>query len=142
MRVLIIEDDGDLREALEGVFEFGEFLCEVQGTEHGQSALEYLRALPLEELPDFILLDLAMPVMNGFEFRTAQLADARLCGIPVVVASGSLWNLEDLERLSADFYLKKPFSPLDIDRIVRYIANISQTQKTAMLTRVGKRRRL
>ena len=52
--------------------------------ENGEVALERARA----ERPCVILLDLMMPIMNGWEFRTEQLRDARLASIPVVVCSG------------------------------------------------------
>lgn len=140
MRVLIIEDDGDLREALEGLFDFSDFLCEVQAAEHGRLALSYLHSLPPEEIPDFIILDIGMPVMNGFEFRAAQLADERLCGIPVVVITGSHWTQEDVDRLRPDYYLSKPFRPADLDKIIRSIALSHKTHKMSTLTSVEKRR--
>lgn len=58
---------------------------EVMPTTSGAQALERVRV----QLPDLILLDLMMPEMDGWAFRQAQLQDAELCGIPVVVMSAS-----------------------------------------------------
>jgi CheY-like chemotaxis protein len=57
----------------------------VEVAENGVVALERLEGEPL---PDVIVLDLNMPVMDGFAFRNAQVRDARFVRIPVVVASG------------------------------------------------------
>ena len=61
--------------------------------------------LAQQHKPDVILLDLMMPVMNGWEFRRAQLADPALANIPVVVLSASA-----PDSCRPDRYLPKPFS--------------------------------
>ena len=54
---------------------------------NGRDALLLLREL--SQLPDLILLDAEMPIMNGFDFRREQRKDKRLKNIPVVVMSGN-----------------------------------------------------
>jgi CheY-like chemotaxis protein len=82
--ILVVDDDTDLRETL------GELLheegYEARLCENGRVALEELRHGPR---PRLILLDLMMPEMNGWQFREAQLEDARLRDIPVVVMTAS-----------------------------------------------------
>ena len=67
-RILIVEDDEDiarnLRELLEGEGHV------VEWASNGRVALDYLRGTA--DRPSFILLDLMMPVMDGYEFRTEQ----------------------------------------------------------------------
>ena len=79
--VMIVDDDADLAELL------AQLVCAegypVLIARNGREALDRLRAL--DELPALILLDLMMPVMDGWSFRQAQLADPRLRDIPVVV---------------------------------------------------------
>src|SRR6266446_9079911 len=72
--ILIVEDDADVRGALSAVLE-GEGYRVVEAA-HGQEALQHLRA----DARGFcmILLDLWMPVMNGWEFRAEQLKDPTL----------------------------------------------------------------
>jgi CheY-like chemotaxis protein len=71
-------------------------------------AAEGLRVLRDEGNICLVLLDLAMPEMNGLEFREQQLADARISGIPVVIVTGSPVAAEDREQLQAVDYLAKP----------------------------------
>src|SRR5690349_16993945 len=81
-RVLVVDDDADIRETVSLILEDEGY--EVQSAQDGAAALGVLRAGPL---PDVILLDLMMPVMNGWQFREQQTRDPRLAAIPVVVLS-------------------------------------------------------
>jgi CheY-like chemotaxis protein len=100
-RVLIVDDDPDVRSAL------GEILasegCAVTEAGDGWEGLRVAR----EERPDLILLDLMMPRMDGFQFRTAQRGDAAIASIPVVVISGS--DADAGQGFGAAAYLHKPF---------------------------------
>jgi CheY-like chemotaxis protein len=84
---MIIDDSSDMRELLKILLESTGYLTEL--TSDGAEALRSLNAVSsLEMLPDLILLDLRMPVMNGYEFLDARDRIERLKGIPVVVMSG------------------------------------------------------
>src|SRR5687767_7129031 len=80
--VLVVDDDPDARTLLEMA------LClkghVVLTAVNGADALEIARRYR----PDLILLDLAMPVMDGYAFRSAQLHDPDLAAIPVICVSG------------------------------------------------------
>ena len=65
-----------------------------------------------------ILLDLMMPVMNGWEFREAQLADSTLASMPIIVVTADSDAREKAEQLSADGFLRKPVRPLDVIQAV------------------------
>jgi CheY-like chemotaxis protein len=67
--------------------------------------------------PDLILLDLMMPVMNGWQFRQAQASDPRLSGIPVVVVTAA-GAREDIPAIEADGWISKP---VDFDRLLETI---------------------
>lgn len=82
-RVLLVDDDDQLRIAAARALRARGHTVEVVG--NGAVALERLAVDPL---PDVIILDLNMPIMDGFSFREAQTRDARLAWLPVVVASG------------------------------------------------------
>lgn len=81
--ILLVEDDVDLRDSLVDVLEARGF--HVRTASNGRAALEALQRD--DELPSVILLDLMMPVMNGWEFRYEQLSDPRLATIPTVIMS-------------------------------------------------------
>src|SRR4029079_8357095 len=80
--VLIVEDDEDLREMMAQMLTLEGF--EAVAVANGREALEYLHEA---EKPDVILLDLMMPVMDGWEFRRQQQADPSLARLPVIVLS-------------------------------------------------------
>lgn len=82
LSVLVVEDDANLREAIVYVLEGAGY--EVIAVPDGALALGVLTQ---GILPGVILLDLMMPVMDGWEFRQHQLADPSLASIPVIVVS-------------------------------------------------------
>jgi CheY-like chemotaxis protein len=79
--ILVVEDDPDIRESIVEVLEDAGYRVSAAGD--GRQALEVLEAA--SEKPRVILLDLMMPVMNGYQFREEQLARAELAAIPVLV---------------------------------------------------------
>lgn len=104
---LIVDDDAHIRDSLsEHLREKG---FEVLSAGHGVEALEVARRGPR---PDVIVLDLLMPVMDGWDFRAAQLASPDLADIPVVVISAAGFSPRTvLGQLSVADYLMKPLHP-------------------------------
>jgi CheY-like chemotaxis protein len=101
--VMIIDDDAAVRE------DYAELLREegyqVLTAANGREALDQLAAV---RTPSLFLLDLKMPVMDGWKFHT-QIADHPLLGkVPVVLLSGSSDVFEEASRMSADDFLLKP----------------------------------
>jgi CheY-like chemotaxis protein len=85
----------------------------VESCANGADALDYLRNAPL---PQIILLDLQMPIMDGYEFRAVQSRDATLAAIPVVLISDQ--TTLDRARMDGVEVLPKPFK---VDRLVDVI---------------------
>ncbi|MEO8191749.1 MAG: response regulator, partial [Acidobacteriota bacterium] len=114
-RVLVVEDDPAQRDAVCALLELEGFDWAAAG--NGREALDLLHA---EAPPDLVLLDLSMPVMGGWEFRVAQLADGGLKGIPVVVLSAD--RPSELEQsLRPDGFIRKPIDcGLLIDAVRRF----------------------
>src|SRR5205814_763382 len=84
--VLVIDDDPDLRSAVVDLFQDRGFLA--LSAADGRLALDLLESIgDLKELPCAIVLDLMMPVMDGWTFRREQLQRRDLSAIPVVVMS-------------------------------------------------------
>ncbi len=101
--ILVVDDDTAIRAALSELLE--EEGYEVLGARHGKEALSLLHTNPM---PDLILLDLNMPVMDGFQFRAAQQADPALQAIPVAVISAGE-RATTAARLSPAAFIPKPF---------------------------------
>ena len=102
-RVLIVEDDTDLRETLSQILTDEGY--RVWSAEHGQAALDCLRD---GSKPCLILLDLTMPVMNGWQFRAEQREDPDLAGIPVVVISAGANLADQVVPLGIHDFIRKP----------------------------------
>jgi CheY-like chemotaxis protein len=104
--VLIIEDDAGLREMMSQLLFLEGFQTDT--AENGRVALDLLHA---GLRPHVILLDLMMPVMDGWSFRKHQINDPTLAHIPVVVLSAA----HDFGAIQASSILHKP---LDVDRVL------------------------
>ncbi len=102
--ILIVEDDHLIREAIAEAL--GEEGFEVVEAANGREALEKLHA----RHASLVLLDLMMPVMDGWQFREAQLHDPEIANIPVVVLSA----VKD-ESVPASRHFTKP---CDLDELL------------------------
>ena len=115
--VLLVEDDEDIRASVGDILREEGF--EVVGAADGDDALRYLRAAA--EPPRLILLDLMMPVMDGWAFRAAQLADERLAKIPVVILSAATDVDRHAAQLRVEDFLVKPLEmPRLLDAVERH----------------------
>jgi CheY-like chemotaxis protein len=103
--VLIIEDHTESRDCLRQLVEKPERL--VVTANNGQEALERVKSIPP---PCLILLDLAMPRMNGREFLRIKNADSTIARIPTIVVSGTP---TDLPAGAVDHLTK----PVDVNRL-------------------------
>jgi len=105
--ILVVDDDPDLREFLRLMLTSMGF--EVISAANGQEALDVLEG----HHPDLILLDMKMPVMNGWETLQRLKADASLRETPVIMISG-LGDTDAVVRcleLGANDFVQKPFVP-------------------------------
>jgi len=114
--VLIVEDDPLIRETLDEILS-GEGYHTVSARD-GAEALTRLRETGSTDL---IILDLMMPVMNGWEFRAEQLRDASISKIPVIVVTGSTHSAERSAGLKSLELLAKPLNlELLLQTVARY----------------------
>lgn len=116
--ILLVEDDLDISEAIESILQEENY--KVKCKFNGKEALEHLSTA--ESLPSLILLDIMMPIMNGYEFREVQLKDQKIANIPTVILSAAGKN-EDITKLNFKECIKKP---LDLDTLLAVVKrNIS-----------------
>lgn len=116
-RVLVVEDSKDLQELLAHLLESEGH--QLYRADNGKQAIDLLNSMPAEKLPNIILLDLMMPEMDGFEFRTHQLNQKSLAGIPVVVMTADSNATSRADELQVRRILKKP---VDLQVILSVIA--------------------
>ena len=109
--VLIVEDDADLREMMAQLLSLEGYRTETAS--NGRDALRYLER---GDPPDVILLDLMMPIMDGWEFRRRQVQNPHIAGVPVVVLSAL--DPARAADLGGTAFLKKP---LDFDRLLELV---------------------
>lgn len=115
--VLVVEDDEDIRTDLTAILRVKGFA--VEEAANGKEALARLRG---GERPCLMVLDLMMPVMNGWELRAAMLADRELAAVPVVVVSGKgRIPPEEEQTLAPAAVLVKPFELSELlELVARY----------------------
>ncbi len=121
-KVLVVEDDRFLSSAYRAKLTKSGFEVEIAG--NGEEALEALKTFK----PDIILLDMVMPVMDGFTTIGHIRKDSALKSIPIIVTS-NLGQKEDLDKamnLGADDYLVK--SNLSLDVLVDKINSMTKAK--------------
>jgi DNA-binding response OmpR family regulator len=110
---LLVEDDGAVREAFAYALEQAGY--GVRTAPNGQAALEDLRLVRSA----LVVLDLMLPVMDGFEFRVRQRQDPTLASIPVIVLSGGADVEEKVAGLAVAACLQKPVAAATICAVVQ-----------------------
>jgi two-component system cell cycle response regulator DivK len=116
-RVLLVDDYPDAREMYSEYLKFSGF--DVVEASNGVEALQ--RAI--ETSPDIILMDLSLPVMDGWEATRRLKEDPRTAGIPVVALTGHALAgmFEGAKRAGCDAFVTKPCLPEDL---VKEIHNV------------------
>lgn len=111
--ILVVDDDGEMRDRLRTLLHLEGFAVETAA--NGRDALDQLEA---GLRPCVIVMDLMMPVMNGYEFRQQQLQYPELARIPVITYSG-LAEIGARARQAADGFGTRP--PTDVDGILTLV---------------------
>jgi two-component system, cell cycle response regulator DivK len=129
--VLIVDDFADIREAYADFFLFRGY--RVAGADDGQQAIEQAHAL----LPDLILMDLSLPVVDGWEAVRRIKADARTQHIRVVALSCHALAGVRQSALDAgcDSFIAKPCLPQEVAAEVRRILGLAEDPKGALHAR-------
>jgi signal transduction histidine kinase len=115
--VLMVDDDADIRHALRPIIERAGYTF-LQAP-NGAAALEQLRR---EGPPDLVLLDLEMPVMDGWGFLAARERDPALRAIPVIVISAHRDVARRIAAAGAS-YVQKPFRPESLVETIDRLAS-------------------
>lgn len=121
--IVIVEDDTDVRETLTELLEDEGY--HPVGFSSGYDALKYLKETP--KLPALILLDLMMPVMDGWEFREAQQGIDDIRDIPTVILSADNASQRAQHTLAATDYLSKPIHITTLLNLVEHYCGAPQS---------------
>ncbi len=116
-RILIVDDSPLLRKtARRAVVLAGADPARIREAGNGREALDALAKEPA----DIVLLDINMPVMDGYEFVEAQAKDPTLTGLKIalVTTEGNKERLERMAQLGVTGYLRKPFAPEELRALV------------------------
>lgn len=116
-RILVVEDDTSIRELLVELLESEGYL--VFSAVNGLEGLKHLQAAAN---PDLILIDLMMPVMDGYSFRTEQLKNTDWAKIPTVVMSAEANAKDKMKSFSITAFLSKP---VELDTILKTVSRFS-----------------
>jgi two-component system cell cycle response regulator DivK len=109
-RILVVEDQEENRQILRDLFSTaGHEIIEV---EDGVTAI----AAAEQHRPDLILMDIQLPIMDGYESTRRIKANPELRAIPIVVVTSYALSGDEQKALAcgADSYVAKPFSPLEL----------------------------
>jgi CheY-like chemotaxis protein len=117
--ILIVDDDLDIREALVETLEDMGF--PVVTAAHGSEALALLRHTPV--LPSLILLDLMMPVMDGYRFWEELRRDPELASIPVAIITAG--HGVDRSRLGQGIHILP--KPINVPRLLTVVRGLRAT---------------
>ena len=126
--LLVVDDDEATRLLLTDLFNANGYAVVL--AENGEQALKQL----LDYAPDLVVLDLQMPVMDGWRFRAAQqlLSNVRVAAVPVVILTGNENAEQSATSLRAAGFVEKPFEP---DLLLGAVLKALKTSRCAALDR-------
>lgn len=112
--ILIVEDSNEIRITLEDLLRNENF--PVLSARNGKQALQILENFPV--LPDLIILDKDMPVLNGTDFLRVFRSSSKFSHIPVILMSEEMMDEEQALK-SQLLFIKKPFKIKDLLLLIR-----------------------
>jgi CheY-like chemotaxis protein len=117
--ILVIDDDAEIRQALIDVLEDEDYV--VRAAANGKEALDLVTA---GHQPDVILLDVMMPVMDGWHFLSARLGHPSLVEVPIIIISAGSDAETEARKVGACQVLKKP---LHVGDLIQHIEDCCRT---------------
>ena len=132
-RVLVVDDYPDAREMYAEYLQYSGF--DVIEATNGMEAL----ARAADSAPDIILMDLSLPVMDGWEATKRLKADKTTAAIPIVALTGHALAgiLEGAKKAGCDAFVTKPCLPEDLVKEIRKVLS-TQTPQPGKSRRSGK----
>ena len=109
-RILVVEDQPDNRQIIRDMLAPTDY--EITEVENGEEAL----AAIAKQRPDLILMDIQLPIMDGYEATRRVKADPELNSIPIIAVTSYALSGDDGKAHAAgcDAYVTKPYSPREL----------------------------
>ena len=123
-RILIVEDDGAIQDLLRLALKHKGYEAVVACD--GLEALEKMQTMT----PDLILLDLAMPRMDGFRFVEELDLRGMRSSIPIIVLS-AYGKMEDITHMHVDAFMAKPYRMAQLLKTISQLLNLSSPLERA-----------
>jgi CheY-like chemotaxis protein len=116
-RILLAEDDEDNRDLVEFVMQRSRFDVELLIAENGLQAVEIAK----REIPDLILMDMQMPVMDGYEATLAIKADESTQHIPVIAFTAQAKHEDKMRtfEIGCSEHYSKPVDPQELLNVIQ-----------------------
>ena len=115
-KILIVEDDTSIRELLTDILEDEGYAVSASAT-----GLEGLNSLAAS-IPDLIIMDVMMPVMDGYAFRNELIKNSTLSSIPILVMSAQSQGAEKLHSHGLCNFINKP---LELTHLLRTVSSLA-----------------
>jgi CheY-like chemotaxis protein len=120
IKIMIVEDEIDMANLLRFIFE--RFGYEVMEAHNGQEALDMLKPdSSSPNLPDIIITDVMMPVIDGYTLITRLEENEKLRKIPVVVATAKGHTRDIFQSSNIVGFMEKPFEPSQLKTLVEKV---------------------
>ncbi len=115
-RILVVEDQEDNRQIIRDMLATTDY--EITEAENGEQAL----AAIAKQRPDLILMDIQLPIMDGYEATRRIKADPALKSIPIIAVTSYALSGEEQKARAAgcDDYVPKPYSPRHLPARIRH----------------------
>ena len=104
-RILVVEDQEDNRRILRDLLTSADY--EIMEAENGEQAL----TAAAKQRPDLILMDIQLPIMDGYEATRRIKADPTLMHVPVIAVTSYALSGDKAKAAGCDDFVPKPYSP-------------------------------
>lgn len=123
-KILVVDDEVHIRALLEQTLEdlTDDYGVEVLSAANGEEGLALIRA----ERPQLVLLDVMMPIMNGYEVCRQVSSDPELAGVKIVLLTAKGQEADKAQGLQAGAlrYMTKPFDPDEVLALAKDILGL------------------
>ena len=127
-KILIVDDQPENLQAIADLFKQNDHFCEIMKAPNGRIALKLIE----KKLPDLIITDWEMPVMDGIEFVKQLRNNNITIDIPVIMCTGAMTTSENLQtalEAGASDYIRKPVDEIELVARTNSMLKLAESQQ-------------